>query len=134
MSNLPDWAPEFNSPLDEKMGFQLAELSAERVVGSIPVEGNEQIFGILHGGASGVLVETLASLGAYAHGRTIGKVGVGLDLNVTHVHSATRGRVTGVATAVKLGKRVAVYSVELRDDKGTVTATGRLTCQMIDPR
>ncbi|RMB60270.1 PaaI family thioesterase [Tessaracoccus antarcticus] len=129
---LPDWLQDLEFPLDSKMGFVMHELTAERVVGSIPVEGNTQPFGILHGGASAVLLESLASMGAVAHGRPQGKVAVGVDLNITHIRSATRGRVTGVATALHLGRRTAIYEVEITDDEGRRTAIGRLTCQMID--
>lgn len=131
---LPDWMEGFHSPLDARMGLNITELTPERVVGTLPVEGNQQPFGLLHGGASGVMVETLASMGAFAHGRTMGKVGVGVDLSVTHLESVRSGHVTGVATALRLGKRIAVYAVEIRDDAGRLTATGRLTCQMVEMR
>ena len=114
------------------MGFVMHELTAERVVGSIPVDGNTQPFGLLHGGASAVLIETLGSMGATVHGHTDNKVAVGVDLNVTHVRSATRGRVTGVATALHLGRRTAIHQVEITDDEGRTTAVGRLTCQLTD--
>lgn len=131
MSNIPDWAADVVSPLDDKLGLEITELTPERVVGSIPVDGNQQPFGLLHGGASGVVVETLASMGAMAYGYP-DRAGVGVDLNVTHVRAARSGRVTGTATAVRLGRSVVVYQVELVDDSGRTTATGRLTCQMID--
>ena len=130
MNNIPAWAESVVSPLDDKLGLTITELTAEKVVGSIPVEGNQQPFGLLHGGASGVLVETLASMGAMAHGHP-GRAGVGVDLNVTHVRAAKKGRVTGTATAVHLGRTVVVYAVDIVDDEGRTTATGRLTCQMI---
>ncbi|WP_040284559.1 PaaI family thioesterase [Tessaracoccus massiliensis] len=133
MNALPSWLADQVSPLDNKLGLEIMELSAERVVGSIPVEGNQQPFGLLHGGASGVLVETLASMGAMAHGWP-DRVGVGVDLNVTHLRSATQGRVTGTATAVHLGRTIVNYAVEIVDDEGRVTATGRLTCHMINRR
>lgn len=133
MNALPSWLADQVSPLDNKLGLEITELSAERVVGSIPVEGNQQPFGLLHGGASGVLVETLASMGAMAHGWP-DRVGVGVDLNVTHLRSATQGRVTGTATAVHLGRTIVNYAVEIVDDEGRVTATGRLTCHMINRR
>ena len=133
MNALPSWLADQVSPLDNKLGLEITELSPERVVGSIPVEGNQQPFGLLHGGASGVLVETLASMGAMAHGWP-DRVGVGVDLNVTHLRSATQGRVTGTATAVHLGRTIVNYAVEIVDDKGRVTATGRLTCHMINRR
>ena len=130
MNSVPAWAKDVLSPLDRKLGFVMTELGPERVVGSIPVEGNQQPFGLLHGGATGVLVETLASMGAMAHGYP-GRAGVGVDLNVTHLRSAREGRVTGTATALHLGRSVAAYQVEVVDDDGNVTAVGRLTCQMI---
>lgn len=131
MNSVPDWATDIVSPLDRRLGFVMTELSPERVVGSIPVEGNQQPFGLLHGGATGVLVETLASMGAMAHGYP-GRAGVGVDLNVTHLRSARSGRVTGTARALHLGRSVAAYQVEVVDDEGNLTAVGRLTCQMID--
>ncbi len=129
---LPDWLQTLDFPLDEKMGFEMHELTAEKVVGSIPVEGNTQPFGLLHGGASAVLLETLASMGAVMHGMPTKQAAVGVDLNITHIRSATQGRVTGTATAVHLGRRLAIYEVEIVDDGGRRTAIGRLTCQMID--
>lgn len=131
---LPDWLSDLRSPLDEKLGTTITELTPERVVGHLPVDGNQQVFGLLHGGANGVLIETLASMGAYAHAKELGKVVVGVDLNVTHVRSVTSGNVTCVATAVKLGKQLAVYDAEIRDDEGQLTAKGRLTCQLIAMR
>ncbi len=131
MNSVPAWAQDILSPLDRKLGLVMTELSPERVVGSIPVDGNQQPFGLLHGGASGVLVETLASMGAMAHGYP-GRAGVGVDLNVTHVRAVRAGRVTGTATAIHLGRSVATYQVEIVDDQGNVSAVGRLTCHMID--
>ncbi|MHA6512219.1 PaaI family thioesterase [Tessaracoccus sp. Z1128] len=130
MNRVPPWLADVVSPLDVKLGVEITELTPERVVGSMPVEGNEQPFGLLHGGASGVLIETLASMGAMAYGYPE-RAGVGVDLSVTHVRAARSGRVTGTATAVRLGGRVVTYSVEIVDDEGRTTAVGRLTCQMI---
>ncbi|MDO5676558.1 MAG: PaaI family thioesterase [Propionibacteriaceae bacterium] len=131
MNSIPDWLADQVSPLDDKLGLKITELTPERVVGSIPVEGNEQPFGLLHGGASAVVVETLASMGAMAHGWP-DRVGVGVDLNVTHLRPAKQGRVTGTATALHLGRNMVTYQVELVDDEGRTTATGRLTCHMIN--
>lgn len=130
MNSVPPWLPDITSPLDAKLGVEITELTPERVVGSMPVEGNQQPFGLLHGGASGVLVETLASMGAMAHGYPE-RVGVGVDLNVTHIRSVRTGRVTGTATAIHLGRSIATYRVDVVDDEDRLTATGRLTCQMI---
>ena len=121
------------SALDAKMGLQLLELTADRVVGRMPVEGNTQPFGLWHGGASCVLAETLASLGSFAHGRP-DRVGVGVDLNATHHRSVRSGWVTGVATALRLGRSVASYEVVLSDHAGARLCTARVTCQIIAPR
>lgn len=132
MSNgLPPWLSDLEFPLDAKLGFEMHELTAEKVVGSIPVEGNTQPFGLLHGGASAALVETLGSMGAVTHGYP-DKAAVGVDLNITHIRSARNGRVIGTATAVHLGGRVAVYQVEIRDEDGRLISTGRITCQLVN--
>ena len=128
---LPSWLHDLEFPLDSKMGFEMHELTPQRVVGSIPVEGNTQPFGLLHGGASAVLLETLASMGAIVHGMPTNQIAVGVDLNITHIRPARAGRVTGTATALHLGRRTASYSVEIVDEEGHRTAIGRLTCQMI---
>jgi uncharacterized protein (TIGR00369 family) len=118
------------SALDARMGLQLLELTPERVVGRMPVEGNTQPFGLWHGGASCVLAETLASLGSYAHGRP-DRVGVGVDLNATHHRPARSGWVTGTATALRLGRTVVSYEVVLVDDAGERLCTARVTCQLV---
>lgn len=118
------------SALDAKMGLELLELRADRVVGRMPVDGNTQPFGLWHGGASCVLAETLASLGSYAHGLP-DRVGVGVDLNATHHRSVRSGWVLGTATALRLGRSVVSYEVVLTDDAGDRVCTARVTCQMV---
>lgn len=131
---IPEWALQLTSELHDRMGIEITALAADRVVGTLPVEGNRQPAGLLHGGATAVLVEGLASMGAVAHGRATGRMAVGVDLNVTHVRAVREGRVTGVATPLHLGSRVAVYEVEVTDPAGRRTAVGRLTCQLLDAR
>ena len=129
MSLLTD-DPSLVSALDSKMGLELLELSAERVVGRMPVAGNTQPFGLWHGGASCVLAETLASLGSYAHGRP-DRIGVGVDLNATHHRPVHTGWVTGTATALRLGRTVATYDIVLRHDAAMRICTARVTCQLV---
>ncbi|MCC2593374.1 hotdog fold thioesterase [Tessaracoccus sp. OS52] len=131
-AGIPEWAVDLRSELHERMGLEITHLAAERVVGSMPVAGNRQPMGLLHGGASGVMIEGLASMGAIAHARGHGRGAVGVDLNVTHIRGVREGRVTGVATPVHLGSRIAVYEVEITDEQGRRTALGRLTCHLID--
>lgn len=130
---LPDWATALTSALDSRMGLELLEASAERVVGRMPVEGNTQPFGLWHGGASCVLAETLASIGATAHGMP-DKIAAGVDLNATHHRAVRDGWVTGVATPIHLGSRIASYEVVLTDDQDARVCTARLTCQLIPRR
>lgn len=113
--------------LAEAMGIELIEVSAERVVATMPVQGNTQPYGLLHGGASAVLVETLGSLAAAVHGGPT-KQALGLNINVTHHKSATSGFVTGVATPMSLGNTIAAIEVVVSDESGVRIATGQLTC------
>ena len=127
---LPDWWLGSHSALDAKMGLEVLELTPERVVGRMPVEGNTQPLGMWHGGASCVLAETLASIGSFAHAHPDGHA-VGVDINATHHRPVRSGSVTGVATALRLGRRVTSYEVVLTDDAGERVCTARVTCQLV---
>ncbi|WP_144932510.1 hotdog fold thioesterase [Kocuria marina] len=121
------WTIELGE-LDEKMGVVVEEQSAERVVATMPVEGNRQSLGLLHGGASVALGEMLGSWAAVIHGSTMGKVAVGVDINATHHTSATSGRVRGVATAIHLGRSVTNHEVVITHiDTGKRLCTVRIT-------
>lgn len=127
---IPAWYAGMTSALDAKMGLEVLELTAERVVGRMPVAGNTQPLGLWHGGASCVLVETLGSIGAAAHAQP-DRVAVGVDLNATHHRAVRSGWVTGTATAIRLGRSVASYEVVLVDDADQRVCTARLTCQIV---
>jgi len=118
-------------PLAERMGIQVLEASPERIVGTMPVDGNTQPFGLLHGGASMVLAETLGSLGAHLAAGP-GRTAVGIEINGSHHRGARNGIITGVATAISLGKTLAVYEIVLTDEAGTKICTSRLTCLLRD--
>ncbi|MEZ0580914.1 hotdog fold thioesterase [Nocardioides sp. MH1] len=120
--------------LNEKLGIELVEMSAERMVGTMPVEGNTQPYGLLHGGASVALAETLGSMGSALHAEQYGKVPVGVDINATHHRSATSGIVMGTATAIHLGRTSAAYEIVITDEAGKRVCTSRITCALIDPR
>ena len=96
--------------LDKKIGIQIVEASPNRLVGTMPVEGNTQPIGLLHGGANVVLAESLGSIGTQLHAGPNRRI-VGVDINATHHKSATSGVVTAVATAVTLGKTLCCYEV-----------------------
>lgn len=114
--------------LAERMGIEVLEAAADKIVARMPVEGNTQPYGILHGGASVVLAETLGSIGSALHAHTLGKIAVGLDINATHHRAAREGWVTGTAVPVTLGGSVACYEVTIVDDSGRRTCTSRITC------
>ncbi|MGI5159464.1 PaaI family thioesterase [Microbispora sp. CA-102843] len=119
--------------LHQRMGIEILEASAERVVGRMPVEGNTQPYGLLHGGASCVLAETLGSTGAALHAGA-GRIAVGIEINATHHRSATSGHITAVATRVHGGRTLATYAIEIADDEGRAVCTARLTCMLRDSR
>jgi uncharacterized protein (TIGR00369 family) len=122
--------PQGMGALNERMGIELVEISAERVVATMPVEGNTQPYGLLHGGASVVLAETLGSVGSAMHALPE-KLSVGVDINATHHRAVTSGTVTGVATAVHLGRSSACYEVVITDEQGRRVCTSRITCSLI---
>ncbi|GAA4184441.1 hypothetical protein GCM10022252_13350 [Streptosporangium oxazolinicum] len=117
--------------LVERMGIVITEATPERVVGTMPVEGNIQPYGLLHGGASCVLAETLGSTGAAIHAGP-GRIAVGIEINATHHRSATSGLVTGVATRIHGGRTLATYDIEIVDERGRRVCTSRLTCMLRD--
>ncbi|MEU9029569.1 hotdog fold thioesterase [Streptomyces sp. NPDC048383] len=117
--------------LGRRMEIRILEASADRVVATMPVKGNTQPYGLLHGGASAVLAETLGSVGAMMHGG-ITKVAVGVDLNCTHHRGARSGIVTGVATPVHRGRSTATYEVVISDEQDRRVCTARLTCLLRD--
>ncbi|MDQ0683109.1 1,4-dihydroxy-2-naphthoyl-CoA hydrolase [Streptomyces achromogenes] len=119
--------------LGTRMGVQILEASADRVVATMPVEGNTQPYGLLHGGASAVLAETIGSVGAMLHGGS-SKIAVGVDLNCTHHRGARSGLVTGVATPVHRGRSTATYEIVISDEDERRVCTARLTCLLRDVR
>lgn len=133
-SDVPDWLLELHSPLDDKLGIELLHVDARRAVGRMPVSGNTQPAGLLHGGASCVLAESLGSLAAYAYARESGRVPVGVDINATHHRPVRSGWVTATATALHLARSLVTYEVVVTDDDGHRTCTARITCALVLPR
>lgn len=127
-ADLPAWAADLSSALDEKMGLELLKVTPTTVMGRMPVEGNTQPAGLWHGGASCVLAETLASVAATDHARGLGKVAVGIEINASHHRSVASGWVSGTAHAVNLGETIATYEVVLHDDRKHRICTARVTC------
>jgi len=118
--------------LGDRMGIELTEASPDRVEGRMPVEGNRQPFGLLHGGASCVLAESLGSTGAFLHAEKLGKISVGIEINATHHRSATEGHVYGVAVPAHQGRTLSTWEITISDDAGRKICTSRLTCMLRD--
>jgi 1,4-dihydroxy-2-naphthoyl-CoA hydrolase len=121
--------PSYTHPeqLADRMGLRLVTLSLEEVVGTLPVEGNRQPFGLLHGGANAVLAETLGSTLSALHALP-DRFPVGLELACTHHRSATEGVVTGVARPLHVGRSTSTTEIVITDADGRRTCTAKLTC------
>jgi uncharacterized protein (TIGR00369 family) len=129
----PDWLPPGTiSPLDDKLGIEIVDYDPDRLVATMPVKGNEQPYGLLHGGAICALVETVGSWAA-ALSVGPGRQALGIELNASYLRPATEGLVTAVCRPVRRGRTLATYLVEVSDEQGRVTATARLTCVLREP-
>ncbi|HEY4615512.1 MAG TPA: hotdog fold thioesterase [Citricoccus sp.] len=120
------------SPLTAKMGIVFQQMSAERMVATMPVAGNEQNAGLLHGGAHLVLAETLGSIAAVLHAGPDRAV-VGIEINATHHRGIASGTVTGTCTALKLGGTLTSHEVLMTDEQGRRLSTARITNMILDP-
>jgi uncharacterized protein (TIGR00369 family) len=117
--------------LAHRMGIKILSASGSEVVATMPVAGNIQPFGLLHGGASCVLAETIGSLGAALHAG-LGRVVVGIEISATHHRGVRDGEVTAVATLVHGGRTLATYDIVVTDAGGHRVCTSRLTCLIRD--
>jgi 1,4-dihydroxy-2-naphthoyl-CoA hydrolase len=116
------------------LGMEFLEVGEDFITGRMPVDTRtRQPYGLLHGGVSVVLAETLGSCGAIycaAPGHQV----VGLDINANHLRGAKSGWVTGKTTPVHLGRSTQVWHIELRNDAGELTCVSRLTMAVLAPR
>jgi len=117
--------------LAERMGIEFLELSTERTVARMPVAGNTQPVGLLHGGASVVLAESLGSTAAALHAGPE-RLAMGIEINATHSGAATDGWVTGVCTPIHLGRTLATHQIEITDERGRRICTVRMTNILTD--
>jgi len=116
------------------LGIEITEVGDDFLRGRVPVdERTRQPFGILHGGVSVVLAETLGSCGA-AFTLPEGYRAVGLDINANHLRGATSGWVTGIARPVHVGRTTQVWQIELTNDAGELTCVSRITMAVLAPK
>ncbi len=119
--------------LARKMGIELLELGAERSVARMPVEGNRQVVGLLHGGAHVVLAESLGSMSSAIHAGP-NKIAVGIEINATHSRSVTEGVVEATCEALVLGRTLATHQITIRDEDGNRLSTVRMTNYIRDAK
>ncbi|MET4591568.1 hotdog fold thioesterase [Arthrobacter sp. 754] len=132
--HLHEWLGQMGiGALVVKMGIHFLEMSPERTVATMPVKGNTQVAGILHGGAHVVLAETLGSFSAGMHAGE-GRHAVGIEVNATHHRSIASGTVTGTCTAIHLGRTLATHEVVMTDELGRKLSTARITNMIRDNR
>jgi 1,4-dihydroxy-2-naphthoyl-CoA hydrolase len=110
----------------------MLEATLDRVVATMPVQAKvHQPFGLLHGGASVALAETVASLGAYLNVMDSGMVAVGLEINANHLRGKKNGLVTATATPIHKGRITHVWQVEIRDEDGKMVCVSRCTLAIV---
>ncbi|MHA7599992.1 hotdog fold thioesterase [Alicycliphilus sp. T452] len=116
------------------LGIEITEIGDDFLRGCVPVdERTRQPFGLLHGGVSVVLAETLGSMGAF-YSAPDGHRAVGLDINANHLRAATSGWVTGTARPVHIGRTTQVWQIDMVNDQGQPTCVSRITMAVLAPQ
>ncbi|MEY2900337.1 MAG: hypothetical protein RL247_503 [Actinomycetota bacterium] len=135
----PDLDPELISrlidtrggQLVQRMGIEFQKLTAEESIATMPVEGNRQVIGLLHGGAHVVLGESLGSLSSAIHAGP-GRIAVGIEINATHSRAVSDGIVTGTCRALVLGRTLCTHEIVMTDEQGRRLSTVRMTNYLKD--
>jgi 1,4-dihydroxy-2-naphthoyl-CoA hydrolase len=118
----------YENTIHETLGIRTIELSPERVVIEMDVGPIvHQPMGLLHGGASAVIAESAASMGAYVSVDTEKQFAVGIDLNISHLRAMRSGTLRATATPIRKGRAVHVWAIDLHDDGGRIIAVARCT-------
>ncbi len=130
-SSLPEeWSAK--GTLIEHLGITFSEASGVRVVAQMAVERRvQQPFGLLHGGASVALAESVASTGAYLNVKDRGMLAAGLEINANHLRGVSSGVVTATGTPIFQGRTTEVWSIEITDERGKLICTSRCTLAII---
>jgi len=135
----PDLDPELiarlidtrGGQLVQRMGIEFHKLTAEESIATMPVEGNRQVIGLLHGGAHVVLGESLGSLSSAIHAGP-GRIAVGIEINATHSRAVSEGLVTGTCRALVLGRTLCTHEIVMTDEQGRRLSTVRMTNYLKD--
>ena len=136
------WFKEYNvddivteNTMVEHLGIKITELGEDYIVGTMPVDNRtKQPFGILHGGASVALAETLASYGGYLTIDPEKNYVVGVEINANHLKMAKEGNVTGKCTPIKRGRSTQVWQTEIKNDNGELVCISRITLMVLEKK
>ena len=119
----------------ELIGVEIITLTKDKVVATMPVdERTRQPFGLLHGGASAALAETVASIGAYMNVDQATQAAVGVELNANHIRGKTEGTVTATATPVHRGRTIQVWDIRIEDEESRLVCVSRCTLAIVNQR
>lgn len=133
-TNLQDLNARNANTAVERLGIEITEIGSDYLVGRVPVdERTKQPFGLLHGGVSVVLAESLGSIAAY-HAAPEGHLAVGLDINANHLRAVRSGWVTGTARPVHIGRTTQVWQIDMVDEAGEKTCVSRITMAVLAPK
>jgi uncharacterized protein (TIGR00369 family) len=118
--------------LVENLGIEIDSISETEISGSMPVDTRTvQYYGMLHGGASVALAETLASLGALVHVDPTKEMVVGLEINANHIRGVSAGRVFARGVPVHVGRKTQVWQIEIKNEAGKLTCLSRCTIAVV---
>ncbi len=124
---------EMKKGMAAAIGIDIIELAADKVVATMPVDDRtRQPFGLLHGGASAALAETVASLGAYMNVDPESQAAVGVELNANHLRGKTEGIVTATATPLHRGRTIHVWEIRIEDEESRLVCVSRCTLAIIN--
>jgi len=119
----------------QALGIEVVSVAKEKVLGLMPVDSRTmQPMGLLHGGATAALIETMCSIGSLKHLEGTNHFPVGIEINVNHLKGKKEGKVFCTAVPVHIGGRLHVWSADVRDEIDNLIATGRLTLMVVDGR
>jgi uncharacterized protein (TIGR00369 family) len=126
---------DLETGMAKAIGIEIIELGKDKVVATMPVdERTKQPFGLLHGGASAALAETVASIGAYATCDPETQAAVGIELNANHLRGKTEGTVTATATPIHRGRSTHVWEIRIVDEQDKLVCVSRCTLAIVNRR
>ena len=135
INSLPLINQALDNTLASSIGLEITQFSDSRVCGKIPVDyRTKQPFGLLHGGASVVLAETLGSMGGIMHVDSNAEMVVGIEINANHLKSVSSGWVHGVAKPIKIGRKIQVWKIEISNDDNELICVSRLTLAIVSKK